>query len=103
MENDIMGYLSVGLFLLVSLVYAFRFLRDRLSPVRTLKAVVIHKQTVETFSKYSGNGIHTKYAVTFQAGDKKLSFYVSEFSYKGYRVNETGILKYKGSRLIDFS
>ena len=34
--------------------------------------------------------------------DKKKSFYVSQFSYNGYRVNERGTLKYKGDKLIEF-
>ena len=101
--DNIPGYIITGISLILGILSWIRFIQDRCSPVKTVKATVVHKQTVEVFSKYSGNGKHTKYAVTFQAGQKKLSFYVSEFSYHGYRVNETGTLKYKGSRLIDFS
>jgi len=103
MENNIVGYVFLGLSLVCIAAYIVKFLRDRLSPVKTVKATVVHKQTVETFSKYAGNGMHKKYAVTFQTGNKKLSFYVSEFSYGGYKVNETGTLKYKGSKIVDFS
>ena len=35
------------------------------------------------------------------AGKKKV-FYVSAFSYSGYRQNETGTLRYRGDRIIDF-
>ena len=101
--DNIPGYIFLGIILALGITCAIRFLQDKCSPVKTIKATVVHKQTVETLSKYSGNGKRTKYAVTFQAGDKKLSFYVSEFSYRGYKVKETGTLKYKGSRLIDFS
>ena len=100
---NVMDYIAIALCLVVMIAYIARFLRDKCSPVKSVKAVVVHKQPVETFSRYAGNGKHTKYAVTFLAGGKKLSFYVSEFSYKGYRINESGTLKYKGSRLIDFS
>ena len=31
------------------------------------------------------------------------SFYVSELSYGGYRVGESGTLKYRGDRIIDFN
>ena len=103
MENNIVGYVFLGLCLLCIAVYIARFLRDRVSPVKTVKATVVHKQTVETFSKYAGNAVHKKYAVTFRTENKKLSFYVSEFSYGGYKVNETGTLKYKGSKIVDFS
>ena len=103
MGNNIIGYVFLGLSLVCIVVYITKFIQDRLSPVRTAKATVVHKQTVETFSKYSGNGTHTRYSVTFQIGNKKRSFYVSEFSYRGYKVNESGTLKYRGSRIIDFS
>jgi len=55
---------------------------------------------VEQFSKY---GKRVKYAVTFLTDGKKKSFYVSEFSYNGYRKGEKGTLTYQGDRLIDFS
>ena len=102
MGNNIVGYVFLGLSLFCVVVYTVKFLSDRFGPVRTAKATVVHKQTVETFSKYSGNGTHTRYSVTFQIGDKRRSFYVSEFSYKGYKKGEKGTLKYKGDRLIDF-
>ena len=38
----------------------------------------------------------------FSVGEKKKSFYVSQFSYGGYRVGEKGTLKHKGDRLIGF-
>ena len=102
MEN-VPGYIFFGIVLVLGIACLVRFLMDRFSPVKAVKAVVVHKQTVETVSKYSVNGKRTKYAVTFQANQKKLSFYVSEFSYRGYKVKESGTLKYKGSRIIDFS
>jgi len=103
MEGNILGYLFLAVFGIAFVAYIVRFLRDKCSPVKTVKAIVVHKQTVETFSKYSGNGTHKKYSVTFQTENKKLSFFVSDFSYRGYKVNETGTLKYKGRKIIDFS
>lgn len=92
-----------GIILLAFLGCGIRLFKDKFSPQKTVNAVVVHKQTVEQFSKYSGNGVHTKYAVTFQIGNKKRSFYVSGLSYRGYRVKQKGKLTYKGSRLIDFT
>jgi len=54
------------------------------------------------FAKYSGNGKREKYVIVFSVGGKKKSFYVSEFSYGGYRINEKGVLKYKGDKIVDF-
>ncbi len=103
MPENFLPLLSLGLGLLVAVIYLIRFFRNKLAPVITVNAVVVHKQKVETVSKYSGTGKHTKYAVTFLANGKRLSFYVSEFSFGGYRMKESGTLKYKGDRLIDFS
>lgn len=79
-----------------------RAIRNKNGKVKFVPAEVVGKQTVETFSKYSGTGKHVKYVVNFSAGGKKLSFYVSEFSYHGYKKGEKGTLKYRGDRLIDF-
>ena len=87
---------------LVGLVLA-RLLRSRFGKAKTVKAEVVSKQTVEFFSKTAPGGKRVKYAVVFQADGKKKSFYVSEFSYSGYRKGEKGNLTYKGDRLIDFS
>lgn len=91
-----------ALLILLWVLVIIRFIINRSAPTKTVKATVTDKQTVETFSKYSGNGNVTKYVVVFSAEGKKKSFYVSHFSYNGYRINEKGTLKYKGDRLISF-
>ena len=103
MEGNILGYIFLGLGVLCTVVLFAKVFRDKFGSVKSVKATVVHKQTVETFSKYSGNGTSVRYSVTFQMGNKKRSFYVSEFSYRGYKVKESGTLKYRGSRIIDFS
>ena len=72
------------------------------APIKSVKAVVIDKHIVETFNKYSGNGKHDKYVVVFSVDGKKKSFYVSQFSFKEYSVNEKGTLTYKADKLIEF-
>lgn len=79
-----------------------RIFRNKLAPVRTVPAQVIDKHKAESFSKYSGTGKETRYVVVFLVDGKKKSFYVSEFSYGGYRLKEKGTLEYKGDRLIGF-
>ena len=91
--------LSVGLYVLV---FIRVFVKNKLAPEKTVNAVVVHKQINESFSKYAGNGKQKKYVVVFSIGGKKKGFYVSEFSYSGYRVGEKGKLTYKGDRLISF-
>jgi len=93
-------FMGVGALALVSLLV--KVVKNRYAPVKTAKAVVIDKNKVETFSKYSGTGKSEKYVIVFSVNGKKKSFYVSQFSFNGYRVNEKGTLKYKGDKLIEF-
>ena len=91
----------LGLFIAVLyILVAVRVVKNRFARVKKVRAEVVGKQTVEQFSKY---GKRVKYAVTFLTDGKKKSFYVSEFSYNGYRKGEKGTLTYQGDRLIDFS
>ena len=78
------------------------FYNRKFGKVKTVKATVVHKQANEVLSKYSGVGKAYRYYVTFAFNGKRKSFQVSELSYNGYRKGETGTLKYKGDRLIDF-
>lgn len=98
LPSIVIGSLFIGILLLVLI----RFIGNKLAPTNTVKAQVTHKHVQEVFSKYSGNGKSYKYVVVFTAEGKTLSFYVSEFSYNGYKVNERGTLTYKGNRLIKF-
>lgn len=93
-------FLGVGALAVVSLLV--KAVKNRYAPIKTVQAVVIDKNKVETFSKYSGTGKREKYVIVFSVGNKKKSFYVSQFSYNGYRINEKGTLKYKGDKLIEF-
>ena len=93
-------FMGVGALALVSVLV--KAVKNRYAPIKTVKAVVIDKNKVEAFSKYSGNGKSEKYVIVFSVEGKKKSFYVSQFSYNGYRVNERGTLKYKGDKLIEF-
>ena len=93
-------FLGVGALAVVSLLV--KAVKNRYAPIKTVKAVVIDKNKVEAFSKYSGNGKSEKYVIVFSVEGKKKSFYVSQFSYNGYRINEKGTLKYKGDKLIEF-
>ena len=100
MGENFVTYIMMAVLFVPMLLAGIRLLGHRFAPVRTVRARVIDKNTMDLPSKY---GKRTRYAVVFQAGDKKLSFYVSEFSYGGYRLHETGTLTYKGNRIIDFS
>ena len=106
MPENIVSIVITSLFLGIGVLAMVRIiagaLKNRYAPVKTVKATVVHKQKMEAFSKYAGNGKHEKYVVVFSVDGKKKSFNVSQFSYGGYRVNEKGTLKYKGDKLIEF-
>lgn len=93
-------FVGIGAFALVGSIV--RFAKNHYAPVKAVHAVVVDKQKLETFSKYSGNGKREKYVIVFSFDSKKKSFYVSPFSYGGYRINETGLLTYRGDKLIEF-
>ena len=101
MENP-MEWFFLIFFTVVYGIITIRFLRSRFGKTVTVSATVVHKQKVEQKSFKTPPYIRYKYAVTFQIGEKKKSFYVSELSYGGYRKGEKGTLTYRGDRLIDF-
>lgn len=102
LPNIIITSLFIGIGILAMGGFIVRIIKNRYAPIKTVKAVVVDKNKVETLSKYSGKGKSVKYVIVFFADGKKKSFYVSQFSYNGYRVNEKGTLKYKGDKLIEF-
>jgi hypothetical protein len=100
---EIASLLYNGLWTALLILSAVSIFRRFFAKPKTVSAEVVGKQTVEWFSKYAGNGKRTRYVVNFLVEGKKKSFYVSEFSYNGYRKGERGTLTYQGDRLIDFS
>ncbi len=89
-------------FLLCWILVAVRFVISRRAAVKTVKAEVVDKYKPDTVTNYPGTFKRELYIVVFLAGDKKLSFRVSEFSYGNYQIHEKGMLKYKGDTIISF-
>ena len=100
--SEMISYILPLLFLALFLLFVVRLLANAMAPVKQVKATVTDKHKEELFSKYSGNGKRERFVVVFSASGKTLSFQVSEFSYEGYAVNETGTLTYRGNRIISF-
>ena len=93
-------FIGIGALAMGSIIV--RTIKNRYAPIKKVKAVIIDKNKIESFSQYSGSGQTEKYVIVFSVNGKKKSFYVSQFSYNGYKVNEKGTLKYKGNKLISF-
>ncbi len=98
--NIIFGIVGVVIF---SGVFC-RVAVDKFSEVKTVNAVVLDKHSYanRVQSKMQAPYSRKKYVVIFMTDTKRLSFYVSEYSYQNYRKNQKGILSYKGSKIIDF-
>ena len=97
------AYIGVAVVVIWFIGMLVWFFQRQYSRTKSVKATLVNKQVTEDFSKYSASGKSYHYYVTFLVGGKRRSFKVSEFSYNGYHKGETGTLKYKGDRLIDFS
>lgn len=98
----VIAALFFGIWALAMIRLLIKAIKRKHAPVKSVKAVVIDKHTTETFSKYAGNGKQIKYVVVFSVDGKKKAFYVSQFSYGGYRLGEEGTLQFKGDKLIAF-
>ncbi len=96
------AHIILGLFAFLTIVCLFGSVKSIFAPVKTEEAVVIDKHTFETPSKYSPTGKQASYIVVFSVNGKRKRFYVSSFTYGGYRVGESGVLKYKGNKIIEF-
>ena len=99
--SHILNIFSIILFLLCWFLIIKKFFFRKFAPVKTVIAEVIDKYKVEEISKHPGVSKEEKFIVVFQTKDKKLSFYVSAFSYQHYR-KKRGTLKYKGNQIISF-
>ena len=95
-------FLFVGIVITVGLL--LRIILNKYGNEKEVEAKVINKQYYQSRLARKAENFRDEdcYVVTFLAGDKKLSFYVSEYSYNGYRINQKGTLKFKGTMLIDF-
>ena len=95
-------FLFVGIVITVGLL--LRIILNKYGNEKEIEAKVINKQYYQSRLARKAENFRDEdgYVVTFLAGDKKLSFYVSEYSYNGYTINQKGTLKFKGTMLIDF-
>ncbi len=101
-DNIIALSFFAACWVLVIVAVVKKLIKNKYAPTRRVQARVVDKHTTDFFSKYAANSKRVRYVVTFAAAGKRLSFYVSPWTYNGYRINDTGTLTYKGDRIIDF-
>lgn len=97
--ETVLTYLSITLLAAFWILIFFKLVKNKIAPVKTVEAVVADKNKYKEFTR---QGNRERYVVIFLVNGNKKSFFVSSFSYGGYRIGEKGKLKYKGDRLIDF-
>lgn len=102
MFSTVIAVAFLGLLVFIMIGMIVRAVKQKYGQPQTVKAVVVDKHIEETFSRYSGNGNRERYMIVFSAQGETLSFYVSEFSFGGYQINEEGVLTYQGGQIIDF-
>ncbi len=95
--------LCIGTTLLIMGGILWKLLWDRITPVKTVPAQVTGKYIAENTSIRMGSSRIPLHKVVFLIHGKERSFTVSSFSYGSYCKGQTGTLKYKGSRILDFS
>lgn len=103
MNPNMISFVLMGLIILLWILILYRFLKDRFSTVVSVPAVVVdaYRQPLDS-GRYGALGREV-FVVVFSAEGKRLSFSVSEFTFKSYHAGDTGILCYRGKKLIDFS
>ena len=99
----IVNTIAIILFLIYWILIIRKIIVNKYAPVKTVKAKVVDKYKPNVISRYPEIFKNRWYIVVFETNNKKLSFDVSEFSYDNYKINEKETLKYKGSKIINFS
>ena len=102
--NKVIILLAIActLFLLGRIIY--QVFKNKHAKVKSVKVQVVDKFKADKFTKIYGSSARTpQYYVVFRIDKKKKTFRISEFSYSGYRVGESGTLVYKGDKLVDFN
>ena len=96
------AFILIGIVVIIGVIA--RICSNHFLKEKEVKAMVINKQSYDkqVYRKSQAPFTKKEYVITFQCGNKKRHFYVSELSYGNYRINQKGILRYKGSQLIDF-
>ena len=102
--GNIVNFVFVFFGIAIMIGVITRICSNYFSKEKEVKATVINKQSYDKqiYGKSQAPFTKKEYVITFQCGNKKRHFDVYELSYGSYRINQKGILRFKGSRLIDF-
>lgn len=76
---------------------------DTMGSINSVRAMVVDKYTTQPTPNTYGNFTPVGYVVVFQVGNERLAFNVSEYSFNNYMVNMSGILRFSGNAIVDFT
>lgn len=95
-------FVAVGCIIFVGIL--IRVCKNSFGSVKEAEATVADKQiyTKRIMSKKQAPYDKKEYTVTFVSGKKKFKFVVSPISYNSYNLHQKGLLKYRGSKLLEF-
>ena len=96
-------FVVIGAVIVIGII--IRVIINIFSKEKSIKAIVVDKQSYDKqiYRKSQAPFTRKEYVITFLCGNKKKYFNVSELSYRNYKVNQKGTLKYKGNQMIDFN
>lgn len=102
--NKVIILLAIACTLFLSGRIIYQVFKNKYAKVKSVKAQVVDKFKADKFTKiYASSARAPQYYVVFRIDKKKKAFRISEFSYGGYSVGESGTLVYKGDKLVDFN
>ena len=95
-------FVLMGVIIVVGII--IRVIINIFSKEKSIIAKVVDKQSYDKqiYRKSQAPFMRKEYVITFLCGNKKKYFTVSELSYRNYRINQKGTLKYKGNQIVDF-
>lgn len=108
MENllgNVVNIMFIVMFVAMAVLVFKRIISDLTAKECEEKAEIIKKEIVKNkkYSKNSGAKENIQYLITFKLENSKMIFSVAEEIYHIYETGQKGVLKYKGTKFIDFT
>lgn len=96
-------FLIIGAIIVIGIIT--KVVINIFSKEKSIEATVVDKQSYDRriYKKSRAPVTKKEYVITFLCSNKKKYFNVSELSYRNYKLNQKGTLKYRGNQITDFS
>ena len=103
--GNIVNFIFALIWAIIVIGIIVKVIINLFSKEKSIRAIVVDKQSYDKqiYRKNQAPFPRKEYVITFLCGNKKRYFNVSELSYRNYKINQKGTLKYKGNQIIDFN